>query len=792
MQFSEKWLRELVDVSWSTDELSHQLTMAGLEVDAVVPVAAAFSGVVVAEVVSVEPHPDADKLRVTRVNDGTGEAKQVVCGAANVRAGLKVPFAQLGAELPGGLKIKQAKLRGVESFGMLCASQELGLAEPSDGLLELPADAPVGQSIRDYLNLDDNSFELGITPNRGDCLSLQGLAREVGVLARSTVHAIKAEPVPASHQDARDVVLKAPELCSRYIGRVIKGVDATVATPTWMKQRLERSGIRSISAIVDVTNYVLIELGQPMHAFDLDKVAGGIQVRRAVEGEELELLDGQKIVLRADTLVIADEQSALAVAGVMGGNPSAVGDSTTSILLESAFFDQIGIAGKARSYGLHTDSSHRFERGVDCAGQRAAMERATALILEICGGTAGPVVEAVDQTHLPKRDPVSLRHARVGRLLGFELSRSDIEDFLSRLGMAVTATPEGWSVVPPSWRFDVSIEVDLIEEIGRIYGYNNLPARAPASRIELVARPENRVSEARIKALLVDMGYQEAITYSFIDPRWQAAIDPDLKPLALSNPISTDLSVMRTSLMPGLLKAVLHNQNRQQPRVRLFETGLRFVPEEGGLRQQRMVAGAVAGAALPELWNNSKKDVDFFDIKGNIESVLALGGAFDTVEFKASSRAGLHPGQTAEVLRAGRSVGWMGKLHPRVQAELEISGPVYLFELELEGLSQGSLPRFAELSRFPEVRRDIALLVDERLAAADVMAVVRASAGEELRDTNLFDVYKGPGVEAGKRSLALSLVWQHPERTLQDEEVQSKLDTVIARLKERFNVSLRD
>lgn len=791
MQFSEKWLREWVNPQLDMATFGHQLTMAGLEVDAIVPVAPAFDGVVIGEVLEVVPHPDADKLRVTKVSTGT-ETLQIVCGAANVRVGLRVPVATVGAVLPGEFRIKPAKLRGVESFGMLCSEAEIGLAENADGLMELPADAPVGANIRDYLQLDDNMVELGITPNRGDCLSLRGLAREAGVLNRLAVCAPVVAPVVPAHDETLPVTLSAPEACPHYVGRIIRGVNAAAETPLWMVEKLRRAGLRSISPVVDVTNYVLVELGQPMHAFDKAALEGGIEVRMARAGESLELLDGQTVSLRPDTLVIADAVKPLAMAGIMGGQGSAVSADTRDIFLESAFFAPLATAGKARSYGLHTDSSHRFERGVDFALQTEAIERATALILAICGGEAGPLTEASAGEHLPARAPITLRAECIRKLLGFAMPAADVEDILARLGMGVSVQEGGWLVTPPSWRFDIAIEVDLIEELARIHGYNNLPVTAPRADVRLSPKSETAITESRLKRLLVDLGYQEAITMSFVEPGLLARIDPSVRPLALANPLSADLSVMRTTLWAGLLRAVQYNQNRQQPRVRLFETGLRFVPTPEGLRQERMLAGVATGTVNVELWSHIKKDLDFFDIKGNIERVVALLGASDRVGYKASVHPALHPGQCAEIDMNGQSVGWLGALHPDLLGELGLSGPVYLFEICLEYAGEGRLPSFSELSRFPEVRRDIAVLCRREVPAAEVLSSVRDMAGPELRDCRLFDVYEGQGVAEGHRSLAIGMVWQHPERTLQEEEVQARVDAVVDRLATRFGASLRD
>lgn len=791
MQFSEKWLREWINPELDTGAFGHQLTMAGLEVDDIAPVAAAFTNVVVGEVLDVVPHPDADKLRVTQVKTAT-ETLQIVCGAANVRAGLRVPVATIGAELPGGLRIKQAKLRGVESFGMLCSAAELGLVEKADGLLELPADAPVGVCVREYLQLDDHIIELGITPNRGDCLSIRGLAREAGVLNRLPVQGPEIVGIAPVHQEVLTISVTATEACPVYAGRIIRNVDTGVETPLWMVERLRRSGVRAISPVVDVTNYVLLELGQPMHAFDLAKLDGGIVVRLAEEGEALELLDGQTVTLRPDTLVIADSTRVLAMAGIMGGQGSAVVDGTRDIFLESAFFAPLSLAGRARSYGLHTDSSHRFERGVDFTGQQEAIERATALILEICGGEPGPVSVVRSADHLPGRPAIHFRESRIGDVLGITLASSEVVDILTRLGLTVTQTAAGWEVTAPSWRFDIALEVDLIEELARVHGYENFPCVVPQAALRLTPQRETRSGEGRLKRFLVDQGYQEAITMSFVEPGLLARFDPLGEPLALANPISADLSVMRTTLWPGLVRAVQYNQNRQQGRVRLFETGLRFVPGKEGLVQERMLAGVACGTVLPELWSNSKKVIDFFDIKGNIEGLIALIGASDRVAFKAAQHPALHPGQTAEIVTEGRHLGWIGRMHPRLESDLGLIGPIYLFEICLDDLPDGTLPLARELSRFPEVRRDIAILASRDLQAAEVVAAVREAAGEELRDCRLFDVYEGQGMAQGQRSLAIGMIWQHPERTLQEEETQARVDAVVQLLKTRFGVTLRD
>ncbi|MFT0536942.1 phenylalanine--tRNA ligase subunit beta [Pseudomonas fulva] len=792
MKFSEQWLRGWVNPQVSRDELVARLSMAGLEVDSVTPAAGQFSGIVVGEILATEQHPDADKLRVCQVSNGQ-ETFQVVCGAPNARPGIKIPFAMIGAELPGDFKIKKAKLRGVESFGMLCSAAELQISEENDGLLELASDAPVGEDIRQYLSLDDASIEIGLTPNRGDCLSIAGLARDVSALYDVPVTRPLVPAVAAAHDEVRPVEVQAPAACPRYLGRVIRNVDLSKPTPLWMVERLRRSDVRSIDAAVDITNYVMLELGQPMHAFDLAEINGGIRVRMAEEGEKLVLLDGQEVALRADTLVIADHTRALAIAGVMGGEHSGVDTAKTrDLFLESAFFEPISVAGKARSYGLHTDASHRYERGVDSQLAREAMERATALLLEVVGGEAGPIVEAVSEQHLPSIAPVTLRAERIAQMLGMEMDPAQVEQLLNNLGLATEADGAGqWTVNVPSHRFDISLEVDLIEELARLYGYNNLPVRYPQACLAPQARPETRGELPNLRRLLVARGYQEAITYSFIDPKLFELFSPGVEPLLLANPISSDMAAMRASLWPGLVKAVQHNLNRQQDRVRLFESGLRFVGQLGNLAQEPMIAGVVTGSRLPEGWANGRDTIDFFDVKADVEALLGYSGALDDFTFVAGKHPALHPGQTAEIQREGKVVGYLGALHPELAKALDLDRQVFVFELVLADVVEGRLPKFSELSKFPETRRDLALIAGRDVASQDVLDVIRDNAGEWLTDLRLFDVYQGKGIDPDRKSLAVGLTWQHPSRTLNDDEVNTTLHTILTSLEQRLNTTLR-
>ncbi|MCG3643531.1 phenylalanine--tRNA ligase subunit beta [Pseudomonas putida] len=792
MKFSEQWLRGWVNPQVSRDELVARLSMAGLEVDSVTPAAGQFSGIVVGEILATEQHPDADKLRVCQVSSGQ-ETFQVVCGAPNARPGIKIPFAMIGAELPGDFKIKKAKLRGVESFGMLCSAAELQISEENDGLLELAADAPVGEDIRTYLSLDDASIEIGLTPNRGDCLSIAGLARDVSALYDTPVTRPVVPAVAAAHDEVRPVEVSAPAACPRYLGRAIRNVDLSKPTPLWMVERLRRSDVRSIDAAVDVTNYVMLELGQPMHAFDLAEINGGIRVRMAEEGEKLVLLDGQEVALRADTLVIADHTRALAIAGVMGGEHSGVNtEKTRDLFLESAFFEPISVAGKARSYGLHTDASHRYERGVDSQLAREAMERATQLLLDIVGGEAGPVVEAVSEQHLPQVAPVTLRAERITQMLGMEMDPAQVEQLLNALELTTTKSGEGqWTVSVPSHRFDISLEVDLIEELARLYGYNNLPVRYPQARLAPQGKPETRGDLPTLRRLLVARGYQEAITYSFIDPKLFELFSPGVEPLLLANPISSDMAAMRASLWPGLVKALQHNLNRQQDRVRLFESGLRFVGQLGDLQQQPMIAGVITGSRLPEGWANGRDGVDFFDVKADVEALLGYSGALSDFTFSASKHPALHPGQTAAIERDGKLVGYLGAIHPELAKALGLDRPVFLFELVLGDVVEGRLPKFSELSKFPETRRDLALIAGRDVASSAVLELIRDNAGEWLTDLRLFDVYQGKGIDPDRKSLAVGLTWQHPSRTLNDDEVNTTLQNILTSLEQRLNTTLR-
>ncbi|HDY7720203.1 TPA: phenylalanine--tRNA ligase subunit beta [Vibrio vulnificus] len=795
MKFSESWLREWVNPAVTTDELTHQITMAGLEVDDVLPVAGTFNGVKVGHVVECGQHPDADKLRVTKVDVGEEELLDIVCGAANCRQGLKVAVATVGAVLPGDFKIKKAKLRGQPSHGMLCSFTELGIDVESDGIMELAIDAPIGMDFRDFLALNDVTVDVDLTSNRADCFSIRGMAREVGVLNRADVTEPSVAPVAPSIDDTVAIEVKAPAACPRYLGRVVKNVNVQAKTPLWMQEKLRRCGIRSIDPVVDITNFILLEQGQPMHAFDLAKIDGGIVVRLAEQGEKITLLDGSEAELNADTLVVADHNKALAIAGIFGGEESGVTSETKDVLLECAFFAPDHIRGRARSYGLHTDSSMRFERGVDYALQVSAMERATALLVEICGGEVAPVVAVESEAELPKPNKVALRRTKLDNLLGHHIADSDVVEILERLGMTVETTAEGWVAVAPTWRFDIAIEQDLVEEVGRIYGYDNIPNQNPAAALKMHDHQEANIPLKRVRDLLVDRGYHEAITYSFVEPEQQKLVVPGVDALILPNPISAEMSAMRLGLIQGLLNTVVHNQKRQQPRVRLFEYGLRFIPcdtAENGMRQEPMLAGVIAGTRSEEHWNIDTNTVDFFDLKGDVEAILELSANDKAYSFVAAKHPALHPGQSAAIVVDGKEIGVIGTVHPELERKFGLNGRTIVFEIEWSAINRKVIPEAVALSKFPANRRDIAVVVDEAVASGDIVNACLEVGGEFLKAAKLFDVYVGKGVEEGKKSLAIALTLQSNERTLEDADIAGAVDAIVAHVSEKFGASLRD
>ena len=790
MKFSESWLRTLVDTRLSSEELSHLLTMAGLEVEGLEPVAPQFNDVVVAQVLEVVRHPDADRLNVCKVDTGRGEPTIIVCGAPNVAVGLRVPCALPGARLPGDFTIKIAKVRGIESSGMLCSAKELGIAEDASGLLILPADAPVGQSIRQYLDLDDNQFELKLTPNRADCLSLTGVAREVAAIAGAQAKLVEVPDVVATIADQRVVLLDAPAACPLYFGRVLKGVNAKAPTPEWMKRRLERSGIRSISALVDVTNYVMLELGQPLHAFDNTKLQGAVHARMAKPEEKLLLLNEQTINIDADILVIADDAKPLAMAGIMGGEESGITLETSELFLESAFFAPKAIAGRARRYGFGSDASHRFERGVDFGGARRAIERATQLIIDICGGAAGPVTEA--RAEMPARKPVRLRSARASSVIGMAFSPEQIAKLFSGLGLPFVCDGDDFLVTPPTWRFDIEIEEDLIEEIARLHGYDNIPAPAPRGPLKMLVQPEAQRPQARIRQLLVDRGYQEVVNFAFVEEVWEADFAANTNPIRLANPIASQMAVMRSTLFGALISNLVTNLKRKQSRVRLFETGRTFHRDTrggpvSGFHQPWKLSGLVYGGALPEGWGSGTRKADFYDVKGDLEALLAPAG----LRFEKLLHPALHPGRAAKVILDGSEIGCLGELHPEWVQKYDLPQAPVVFEVDFAAVTAANVPAYVEVSKFPPVIRDLAIVVDQGLSLQALLDGLQGKLPPLIQDVQLFDVYAGKGVPENKKSLAFRIVMQDTQRTLQDTEVELAVQQLVSCLEQAFAAQLR-
>src|SRR5450830_9236 len=794
MQFSENWLRSLVNTDLSSQALSHALTMTGLEVEEMQPVAAPFSKVVVAKILSAEKHPDADRLQVCMVDVGLANPVQIVCGAANARAGLIAPCALVGAELPG-ISIKQAKVRGIESFGMMCSSKELGISAEATGLLELDSNAVIGQSIREYLDLDDYLFTLKLTPNRSDCLSITGIARDVAAITGAATCFEVVVPVAPALQQAKRVVVNEPVACPRYCGRLISGINAKASTPDWMLRRLERSGLRSISAVVDVTNYVLLALGQPMHAFDADKLNGDIIVRFAKENESLSLLNDQTIQLKTDDLVIADTNGAIALAGIMGGKPTSVSDDTADIFLESAFFVPSVIAGKARRLGLSTDSSYRFERGVDFGNTRNAIEYATTLIKQICGGEAGEVTEVIGT--LPVRNPVKLRLARLVSVLGIPFAQDKVAQLLTQLGFAFTLADDVFVVTPPSYRFDIAIEEDLIEEIARLHGYDHIPATSPVAVLTMLDVPESKSHLNKLRDSLVAAGYQEVVNYSFVDESWERDLLGNASPIKLKNPIASNLSVMRTGLWGGLLDTLVYNLNRKQERALLFEIGAAYYQQASSQQatafvEATRISGLAYGSAKPEQWGIDAADVDFFEVKAHVDALLGANDTHKQVTYEKTEHTTLHPGQTARILLDGVAIGWLGKLHPKWQQHYSLTKSTFLFELDAEAVLNRNIPSYQEVSKLLPVRRDLAVVVDENIAVNILLSAVKKANIPLILEVALFDLYQGQGVAENKKSLALSVLMHDTQKTLTDSDADIAIANLLQLLQNDFGAILRN
>lgn len=795
MKFSENWLREWTNPNWDTNTLSEELSLAGLEVDGVEPVAGNFSNVVVGYVVSMEKHPDADKLNVTQVDVGEDEHLQIVCGAKNVRLGQKVCCAKVGAVLPGDFKIKKAKLRGVPSNGMLCGATEIGLPDDGvDGLYLLPEDAPVGMDLRDYLDLDDSSIDVDLTPNRADCFSVMGIARDVHAISAAPFAVPFAETSPAGEKPCSvEIHVADSKACPKYLGCVVTDFDTQATTPLWMKQRLERSGLRPLSLVVDITNYVLLEMGQPMHAFDLVKLQGAVQVRYAQEGEKLTTLDEKEITLKSDTLVIADDSGAIALAGVMGGLSTSVTDATSAIFFECAHFARLSIVGKARAYGLHTDSSMRFERGVDPQLPERALNRALSLFIDIAGGSVSAVTSVIDAEHLPAGQTIELRRSTITDRLGLQIDDSVVEEIFERLQFGVEKTADGWMMSAPSFRFDMAIEMDLIEEIGRVYGYNNLPETPVHAPMTLNELPESEQELMALKNALVQRGYNEVITYSFVEETKQKMLAPDLPYVLVQNPISDDMKAMRTTLFSGLLQSIAYNQNRQQPRVRIFESGLVFYKNDQdstGATQIPMFGGAIVGKIAATGWDEADRVVDFFDLKGDVETLLRMSHQLGKIRFERCSNPALHPGQSASLVKEGKEVGIMGQLHPSLVKAMGVSGNVYLFQIRQDAILTKDVPAASAISKFPEVQRDLAFVIDNSVEVQALLDSVWVES-EILRSVDIFDIYRGQGIEPSQKSVALTLKLQHQARTLEDAEVDELVEKILKSAGDSVDAKLR-
>jgi len=792
MKIAESWLREWVNPDLDTEALAHQLTMTGHEVDGIEIQGAGLEDVVIAEVLEFKKHPDADRLNVCQVSDGSGSTLEIVCGAPNVSVGMKTPLAKPGVTLPNGLTLKQAKIRGVVSNGMLCSAVELGLGSESDGIIDLPKDAPVGESLISYLHLPDASIDLSLTPNRGDCFSVLGIARDVAALSGAELKDATVAPVQAEIDDVHPIEIPLPEGCPNFAGRVIRGINAGANSPVWMTERLRRAGLRGISPVVDITNYVMLELGQPLHAYDLGQVEGPIRPRLAEKGEKITLLDEKEVTVNDDTLVISDDSGAIGLAGIMGGLSTAVTTESTDIYFEAAFWPPEFIAGRARSYGMHTDASLRFERGVDPAGQARAIERATGLLLEICGGKAGPLEEKTASEFLPKTSSIRLRRERLSKLLGVTIADEDVSQILQRLGMQVSAADDGWDVMAPSYRFDIAIEVDLIEEVARIYGYDEIPVSVAIAETPLRPHTETSIDLNLVADTLVARDYQEVVTYSFVDAKSDKAISGVESELTLANPISSEMSVMRSSLLPGMLFATTSNIARQQERVRVFEIGKSFQGSLESHEETVRVAGVITGSPLPEQWTGKSQPIDFYDVKADVQALLKLAGDVESITFVAADHPALQSGQAANVIRGEQVIGVIGKLHPKHAKTFGLKRPAYVFELDAESAFSANVPAAKSVSKYPSIRRDIAVIVDEKITADELTNAVAGSSPDIISSVRIFDIYVGPGIEAGLKSVALGLILQETSRTLTDDDADSAMAAAVRKLKEEYGAELRD
>jgi len=791
MKIAESWLREWVDPDLDSGALGQQLTMAGHEVDEITIQGAGLDGIIVAEVINVAKHPDADRLSVCKVSTGK-KVIDVVCGAPNVVAGMKSPLATPGLTLPNGIKLRKTRIRGVVSNGMLCSAIELGLGDDADGIIALPDDAPVGAALAAYLELPDAIIDLDLTPNRGDCFSVLGIARDVSAMTGASLKSAEVQAVAATIEDVQEVKIKLPEGCPSFAGRVIRNIDPSAKSPGWMVERLRRAGLREIHAVVDITNYVMLELGQPLHAYDLGLVQGPIRPRLAKRGEKVTLLDEKEVSVNKDTLVIADNSGAIGLAGIMGGLSTAVSENTVDVFFEAAFWPPEFMVGRARSYGLHTDASLRYERGVDPKGQVRAIERATALLLAAAGGDAGPLVHHVDPNFLPARESVTLRRSRLAKLLGLDIENDRVSAILTQLGFEVIPTDDGWDVAPPSYRFDIEAEVDLIEEIARVHGYDSIPETTANAETPLAAVTESCIDLELAAATLVARDYQEVITYSFIGAGVDKLFSGIDSELVLSNPISSEMAVMRASLWPGMIAAAAANTARQLDRVRMFEVGKSFHGSESNRREVLRIAGLATGSARPEQWGSQGQPVDFFDIKSDVAALLRLSGDSVQISYEPCEHVALQPGQAGQIVRDGSIIGILGKLHPSVAKTFDLRRAVYIFELDATAALASSAPAAIPVSKYPAIRRDIAVVVDDKISVNELVAAVSSAVPDLIQEVRIFDVYKGPGIEAGLKSVALGLILQETSRTLTDDDADSAMTKAVCKLQENFAAELRD
>ncbi|EPE37622.1 phenylalanine--tRNA ligase subunit beta [Candidatus Photodesmus anomalopis] len=799
MKFSKSWLCEWVNFSNSASELAKRITMAGLEVDNIYSISRRFTGVKIGYILQCYTHPNTEKLKITQVNVGTGELLNIVCSASNCRAGIKIPVAIVGSVLPCNVKIRQIKVCGQISNGMLCSFSDLGINinnENENSIIELEEEAQVGTDFYTFLNFHDVIFDLNLTPNRGDCFSIRGIAREIAALTQTKIMEPDFKIVKPNIKDTIPIELQVPEVCPRYFSRIIKNINIKAKTPFWIREKLRRCGMQSTNLVLDINNYVLLEQGQPIQAFDLSKIVGRIIIRNANKNDRFKSADGNDIMLNIDTVVVADEDKILSIAGILGSQSSSVNTHTKSILLESAFFSPDYISGHARHYGILTDASSRFERGVDYNLQLKAIERATQLLIDISGGDVSTVVSIESKCNYPKQKRIKFHRFKLDRILGYHIPDLDVLMILKHLGFLVKKEESDWLVTVPTWRFDITIEQDLVEEIARIYGYDNMPNQFPLLNIEVNnTKKRDQSVIKKIRSFLVSRGYHEAITYSFVKPEQQELFFPDIRPFILPYPISSDMSAMRLGLIQGLLNAVSYNQKRQQPYVRLFEYGRTFIPcksSENNIQQELMLACVISGTRNLKHWSIPVQEVDFFDLKGDLESILELSNNNKAYKFKAEKHPAFHPGQSAAIFLEEEKVGIIGTIHPKLESELDLYGRTFAFEIRSSTIDTSIIPTFLEISKYPSNRRDISIIVDENITFDSIIRSCFELGGTFLKDAKLFDLYVGNGIKKGKKSLAIALMFQSTVCTLTEQDISKLVKKILIHISKKFGASLRD